>query len=78
MTMSLPPAEALEVFSAELAGDVLEIFIDRLDTPRYSLNIRCHVLHFVICEVLPILGVVITLFAVEVLRVVLLVELHGL
>lgn len=77
LAVSLPSTETLEVLSAELTGDMFEIFVQRLDAARDPLKIRCHVLDFVRGQILPVLGVEVAPLAIEVIWVVFLVQLHG-
>lgn len=76
LTMPLPPTEALEVFTAEFAGNMLQIVVNPLHLAGNSLNVRRHVLNLVSGEVLPVFGIKVALFAVEVVRIVFLVQLH--
>lgn len=76
LAMSLPSTEALEVCTTELTCNMLEVFVQRLDTSSDSLEIRCHVLYFVVREVLPVLGIEVTLFAIEMVGIVFFVQFH--
>jgi hypothetical protein len=71
-TMPLSAAEALEVFSTELACDMLEVTILLLS----FLDIGSHVVDLVSDEAVPIFAIHVTLLAVKVCWVAFLVVLH--
>lgn len=74
LSMQLPPTEALEVFTAELAHDVLRVLATALLVAIFEP--RSHGVHLVLREIIPVTAVDIALLAVVVVGVTELVALH--